>query len=102
MAKIKLTKPGEEGQPNSGGEGANGSAGAVTTPTEGANDNTDSDEGAANAAVRTATVTMRGRAPVEVEYPADAKDPFTAAVNAFKESQGIWSLPEQPEVQQHE
>ncbi len=99
MAKIKITKPGEDGQTNPGGEGTNGAAGAVTTPTEGDNGG---DEGGSNESVRTATVVMRGRPPVDVEYPADATDPFTAAVDAFKASQGIWSLPEQPEVQQHQ
>jgi hypothetical protein len=35
---------------------------------------------------------------VEVEYPADAQNPDTAAVDAYKEKAGLWSLPSQPAV----
>lgn len=36
---------------------------------------------------------------VEVEYPADAEDPDAAAVDAYKEKAGLWSLPAQPVVE---
>lgn len=37
--------------------------------------------------------------PCEVEYPADAPDAETAAIEAYKEKAGVWSLPAQPVVE---
>lgn len=51
--------------------------------------------------VKRATVTPHAGAPVVVEYPADAKDPHAAAVAAYQERTGQWSLPQQPHVEHH-
>jgi len=45
-----------------------------------------------------ATVTL-GALSSEVEYPADAENADTAAVEAFKALHGLWHLPEPPKVQ---
>lgn len=51
--------------------------------------------------IKRATVTPHVGSPVVVEYPADAKNPHAAAVVAYQEHTGQWSLPQQPHVEHH-
>jgi len=63
------------------------------------NDDKPAAAGESAAAVKVAVVTPEGGSPVEVEYPADAKDAKHAAVEAYKARAGIWSLPTEPAVE---
>ena len=63
------------------------------------NDDKPAAAGEPAAAVKVAVVTPEGGSPVEVEYPADAKDARSAAVEAYKARAGIWSLPTEPAVE---
>lgn len=53
------------------------------------------EEGGAAPAGTTKRATVNG---VEVEFPADAKNADTAAIEAYKVKAGIWSLPDSPTV----
>jgi hypothetical protein len=54
---------------------------------------------AAAGEMRTARVTLQGHGQADVEIAADAPNPETAAIEAFKQLRGIWSLPFQPHVE---
>jgi hypothetical protein len=47
---------------------------------------------------RKAFVTPPGGSEMEVEFPADAPNPETAAVDAYKAKAGVWSMPTAPAV----